>query len=265
MTTVSVDSLLGSDVRSLPNSTMPASIVVVNAIAGCGASVVAAALADMAATRCDTTLVDLAPAYLSGLHATAPLATRHESSVDCVHYVSGWREDGAYLLRMDSDLPAMRDNFWPRQAVPARSEWLTHCHPVTVVDFSWRVVETVLAPVQLGEWLSTASAVVLTMPATSRGVDAAEHVAAALDSFGSPTPFVVVTRERKAPQLVAGGAGAYLSRVIDAHGILAVPEVPSVRTHGATAPLPAQLTKPVSNLLLSALPAVTHQPKGAQR
>ncbi len=266
MTTVSVEDLSGGDLESPPDKSLPAfSIVVVNATAGSGASVLAAAIADVSAAHTDTTLVDLAPAYLSGLHATAPLAARHGSRTDAVHFVSGRRDGGALLLRMDSQLPAMRGSFWPRQAVPARAEWMSLCDPVTVVDFSWRVVETVLAPVRLGEWLSEASAVVLAMPATSRGVDMAEHVAAALDSLGAPVPFVAVTRERKVPQLVSAGAGAHLSRAIDTHGVTAVPEVPDVRVCGCVAPLPVQLTKPVRRLLFSALPTLTHRWKGAPK
>lgn len=259
MSTVSVQRVLGGGDASLPSTAVPASVVVVNAAAGSGASVVAAAMADAAAAHTDTTLVDLAPAYLSGLHASAPLAARHESSVEAAHFVSGWREDGAFLLRMDSDLPAMRDNFWPRQAVPPRAEWLTLTHNVTVVDFSWRVVETVLAPVHIGQWLSCATAVVLAMPATARGVDAAEHVAAALDALGAPVPFVAVTRERKVPPLVPAGAGAYLARAIATHQVSAVPEAADVRVSGCASPLPAQLTKAVTDLIFSAIPALTHR------
>lgn len=256
--TMTLDAVLGGAVVALPNTPASASVVVVGATGGSGASVLAAALADSAAGRgVDVSLLDLAPPYVSGLGATAPRATTHPTSVDAVTLCAGYRPSGAHLLRLDSEVSALRDNFWPRQAVPARTEWLAYAHPLTIVDFSWRVVETVLASARLGEWLTSASTIVLAVPGTARGVDAAESVAVALAAVGSPTPHVVVTRERKVPSIITAGAGAHLSAAIDAHGVHAFPEAPEVRLHGATDPFPSSLVKSATDHLLTAVPTLT--------
>lgn len=214
-----------------------ATLLILGAHSGAGASSVAVAIADALATRSETgasdglvRLVDAAPQATSGLVCAAD----RELGVD----PNGWRIGRRGVVEVHRPVGTLSQPHQLPGLAAFDSGWL-------VVDAGWPIRELLASPNPLGSLLTSAS-VVLVCRSTVPGVRRAELALGVLPG----RPAVVAVGTRRWPGQVQASFGPLLRAAYDGGRVALLPADRRLEVNGIDAlPLPKAFTAAATRLL----------------